>query len=79
MQPSVGLETHLEEVKSQLAKIVLFKPRNNLRFEERRATRDLRSNSDIVIKKADKGTTTVIMNTEHKTQEGQVVLDDENN
>ena len=46
--------------------------------EERKAIRDLRSNSDIVIKKADKGSTTVIviMNTKDKTQEGQVLLDD---
>ena len=48
-------------------------------FEERKAIKDLRSNSDIVIKKADKGTTTVIMNTKDKLQEGQVLLDDKNN
>ena len=46
-------------------------------FEERKAIlKDLRSNSD---KKADKGTTTVIMTTEAKTQEGQVLLDDKTN
>ena len=39
----------------------------------------MRSNSDIVIKKADKNSTTVIMNTKDKTQEGQVLLDDKNN
>ena len=78
VQPSVALETYLEEVKGQLAEIELFKPRNNLPSEERKAIRDLRSNSDIVIKKADKGSTTVIviMNTKDKTQEGQVLLDD---
>ena len=48
-------------------------------FEERKAIKDLRSNSDVVIKKADKGTTTVIMNTKDKLQEGQVLLDDNNN
>ena len=48
-------------------------------FEERKAIKDLRSNSDVVIKKADKGTTTVIMNTKDKLQEGQVLLDDKNN
>ena len=72
VQPSVALETYLEEVKGQLAEIALFKPRNNLPSEERKAIKDLRSNSDIVIKKADKGTTTVIMNTKDKIQEGQV-------
>ena len=78
VQPSFALETWLEEVKGQLAEIELFKPRNNLPCEERKAIRDLRSNSDIVIKKTDKGSTTVIviMNTKDKTQEGQVLLDD---
>ena len=47
VQPSVALETYLEEVKGQLAEIVLFKPRNSLPFEERKAIKDLRSNSDI--------------------------------
>ena len=48
-------------------------------FQERKAIKDLRSNSDVVIKKADKGTTTVIVNTKDKLQEGQVLLDDKNN
>ena len=48
-------------------------------FEERKPITDLRSNSDIVIKNADKGSTTVIMNTKDKTQEGQVLLDNKNN
>ena len=48
-------------------------------FEERKAIKDPRSNSDVVIKKADKGTKTVIMNTKDKLQEGQVLLDDKNN
>ena len=48
-------------------------------LKERKAIKDLRSNSDVVIKKADKGTTTVIMNTKDKLQEGQVLLDDKNN
>ena len=69
VQPSVALKTYLEEVKGQLAEIGLFKPRNNLSFEERNAIRDLRSNSDIVIKNADKGSTTVIMNTKQKFYE----------
>ena len=65
VQPSVALETCLEEfeVKGQLAEIIPFKPRNNLPFEGRKAIRDLRSNSDIVFKRADKDFTTVIMNT----------------
>ena len=70
VQQSVALETYLEEVKVQLAEIELIKPRNNLPFKERKALRELRSNSEIIIKKADKGTTTVIMNKTDKIQEG---------
>ena len=79
VQPSVTLETYFEGVKGQLVKFVLFKPKNNLLFEERKAIKDLRSNSDIVIKKADKGIITVIMNTKDKTQEGQVLLNGKSN
>ena len=79
VQQSVALETYLEEVKVQLAEIELIKPRNNLPFKERKALRELRSNSEIIINKADKGTTTVIMNRTDKIQEGQVQLDDRKN
>ena len=48
-------------------------------FKERKALRELRSNSEIIITKADKGTTTVIMNKTDKIQEGQVQLDDRRN
>ena len=79
VQQSVTLETYLEEVREQLAEIELIKPRNNLAFKERTALRELKSNSEIIIKKADKGTTTVIMNKTDKLQEGQVQLDDRKN
>lgn len=48
-------------------------------FKERAALRELKSNSEIIIKKADKGTTTVIMNKTDKIQGGQVQLDDRKN
>ena len=76
VQPPVSLKTYLEEVKGQLGEIKLFK---NLPFKERRAIKDLRSNSEIVIKKAGKGTTMVIMRTKDKIQDGQVLLDGRNN
>ena len=79
VQQSVALETYLEEVRVKLAEIELIKPRNNLPFKERKALRELRSNSEIIIKKANKGTTTVIMNKTDKIQEGQVQLDDRKN
>ena len=47
VQPSFAVETCLEEVKGQLAEI----ERNNLPCEDCKAIRDLRSNSDIVIKR----------------------------
>ena len=79
VQKSVALETYLEEVRVKLAEIEQIKPRNNLPFKERKALRELRSNSEIIIKKANKGTTTVIMNKTDKIQEGQVQLDDRKN
>ena len=79
VQQSVALETFLEKVRVQLAEIELIKPRNNLPFKERKALRELRSNSDIIITKTDKGTATVIMNKTDKIQESQVQLDDRKN
>ena len=79
VQQSVALETFLEKVRVQLAEIELIKPRNNLPFKERKAPRELRSNSEIIIKRTDKGTATVIMNKTDKIQEGQVQLDDRKN
>ena len=62
VQQSVAIETYLDEVRIKLAEIELIKPRNNFPFKERKALRGLRSSSEIIIKKANKGTTTVIMN-----------------
>ena len=75
VQPSVALETFLEEVKVELAGIKLSKPKHNLPYNERMAIRELKGNSEINIKKADKGTTTVIMNKQDKIGEGQEQLD----
>lgn len=75
IQPSVALETYLEEVKIQLAEIQISKPKNNLPTNERLAIKELKQNTNINIKRADKGTSTVIMNKEDKIHEGQVQLD----
>ena len=40
---------------------------------------ELSRDKNIILQKADKGTTTVIMNREHKIHEGQVLLNDINN
>ena len=75
MQPSVALETFLEEVKVELADIQLSKPKHNLPYNERMAIRELKGKSEINIKKAYKGTTTVIMNKQDKIRKGQEQLD----
>jgi len=74
VQPSVALESYLEEVKVLLAEIQLKKPKDNISNAERRALKTLRENRNINLKKADKGTRTVVLNTEDKVQEGQIQL-----
>ena len=44
-------------------------------YNERLAIRELKGNSETNIKKADNGTTTVIMNKQDKIREGQEQLD----
>ena len=73
------LETYLEEVKIKLAETPLVKPKNNLPPGEQRALKELINNKEIILKKAEKGTTTVVMNRENKINEGQIHLDDRNN
>ena len=75
VQPSVALESYLENVKAQLAEITVTKPRNNLSRDEIMAIFELKNNSAINLKKADKGTTTVIMNKTEQIKEAQVQLD----
>ena len=79
VQPSVTLESYLEEVKTELAEVKISKPKNNLPINERQALKELKQNNNIIVKKADKGTTTVIMNKQDKILEGQNLLDEEEN
>ena len=74
VQPSVALETLLEAVRFELARINIEKPKDNLSPGEQCALKELSRDRSIILKKADKGTTTVIMNREDKIQEGQVLL-----
>ena len=46
---------------------------------QRRALKELVNNKEIILKTADKGTTTVVMNRENRINEGQKQLDDRNN
>ena len=79
VQPSVALETFLEEVKFELATINIEKPKDNLSHGERGALKELSRDKNIILKEADKGTTTVVMNREDKIHEGQTLLNDINN
>ena len=79
VQPSVALETFLEEVKFDLASIKLNRPKDNLSLGERNALKELSRDKKIVLTKADKWTITFIMNKEDKLNEGQVQLDDIHN
>ena len=54
--------------------IQISKPNNNLPPAERKALKDLKNNTEINIKKADKGTTSVFMSLADKKTEGQIQL-----
>ena len=75
IQPSVALESYLEEVRIQLAEIKIAKPKNNLPPVEREALKSLKHGTEINLKKADKGTKTVLMNKQDKIKEAQIQLD----
>ena len=71
---SITLESYLESVKTKLADIKINKPNNNLSRNEMAALKELKSNSAINLKNANKGTTGVIMNKSNKMQEAEVQL-----
>ena len=75
VQQSVSLESFLERVKSDLAEVNITKLKNNLSPAERKALIDLKNNTEINIRKADKGTTSVFMSLTDKINEGQIQLD----
>jgi len=74
VQPSVALESYLEEVKIQLAELELKNLKDNLNPTERDALNALKRDTNMNFKKADKGTTTVVLNIEDKIKEGQTQL-----
>ena len=71
----MALESYLEEPRVLLAEVQLSKPKNNLSHNEQRELKMLRENTKINLKKADKGTRTVVLNTADKIIHGQVQLD----
>ena len=66
VQLSVALETFLEEVKLELASIEFDKPKDNISTGERQALKELSRNKSIILKKSDKGNTTVLMSRQDK-------------
>ena len=74
-QQSVALETYLEETNIKLSEIEITEPKPNLPQSNRKAIRELKENSEINIKKADNGTTTVIMNKVDKIKEGMTLVE----
>ena len=70
VQNSIALENYFEETKLEIA-CAIFRPQiDNISAYERNAISALKRNSKINLKKADKGTTTVILDTAHKIDEG---------
>ena len=61
VQQSVSLESFLERVKSDLTEVNITKPKKNLSPAERKALIELKNNTKINIRKADKGTTSVLL------------------
>ena len=74
VQSSVALESYLENVKLALAEVKITKPKYNLSYHEHKAVQELKNNTAINIKRADKGSTTVLLNRSEKIQEAQVQL-----
>ena len=75
-QPSVALENYLERTKFEIATTVFSDARDNLSAKQRQTLSALRANKRVNIKRADKGTTTVVMDTYDKIKEGnQQLLD----
>ena len=79
VRPVTSCKFLLEEVKSQFAEIKITKPKNNLSRKEHEALTELKQNTDINLKKADKGSTTVVMNKTDKIREGQIEIEDKHN
>ena len=80
IKPSVALEAYLEESKTQLEGVKIFKPKTDFPHRERQAIKEIEQNTNIGnVKRPNKWTTTVIMNKEDKKREGQVLLDQREN
>ncbi|XP_068692864.1 uncharacterized protein [Montipora foliosa] len=77
-QPSVAFEDYLERTKYEIATIPFCDTQDNLSAKEREALTKLRANTKVNIKRADKGNTTVVMDTQRKITEGNDQVCDTN-
>ena len=70
-QPALALESYLERTKIAIASITISNEKGitNLSAQKREAMRTLSANKEIKLKRVDKDTTTVIMDTGQKIQE----------
>ena len=73
--PTEVLET-IEKINTDLSNLEVPYHRNNLNDGEVKALKNIRQNSDIIIKSADKGSATVIMDKQNYINEGYRQLDD---
>ena len=74
------LNTYIDRLRQEITDVTLHNrrfQRNNLTKRERAALKRLSNNTDIIIKPADKGGATVIMNTEDYVKEAKRQLDNE--
>ena len=76
-QPSVALENYLEQTKLEIANITFTDVKDNLSANQRRALKTLKTNGELNLKRADKGTTTVVMDTTQKIEEGSEQVSNE--
>ena len=77
-QPSMALENYLKRTKYEIATISFCDTQDNLSAKEQEALKKLRANTKVNIKKADKGNTTVVMDTQGKITEGSDQVYDTN-
>ncbi|XP_067045490.1 uncharacterized protein [Acropora muricata] len=77
-QPSVALENYLERTKYEIATISFCDTQDNLSTKEREALKKLCANTKQNIRKAHKGNTTVVMDTQRKITEGSDQVYDTN-
>jgi len=76
-RPSRVLESYLERTKHGIASVVFSDTKDNLTAKQRQTLNTLRANKRVNLKQANKGTTTVVMDTLDKIKEGNEQVSNE--